>query len=773
MRHLYFALFLTVGLLARASTPVAPTTTLARETGNNTSAANSFLTQPNGNIVAGNISKVPLRSLLYNGSHTKLYAHLMPWFGTSNHMNVGYNSATLAQTNAQVSDMISRGFDGTILDWYGPKNTQVNQSSLYLMQSAQAASTTFSFAIMEDVGALSSCANTAGCNLNNQVISDLTYINNTFAPSPNYMRISGRPVIFFFGLEKYTLDWNAIRAGVPGNPMFILRNAGAFTKTQSDGGFGWVSINTTNPNDIGISYLDYFYSTALKYPAEQAYGTAYKGFNDTLASWTANRIMNQNCGQTWLSTFGELSKYYSSNNELPYFQVATWNDYEEGTEIESGIDNCVSVSGAMSGKVVNWDITGQENTIDHYTVFISTDGQNLMPVADVPAGTHSLDLSGYGFGPASYTLYVKAVGKPSLTNKMSRPITWSLINMTPVARLSVTPNSGIAPVMVSADASSSTDPDGMVSSSTIDFGDGTVVNAAVASHSYAAAGNYTVTARVTDDMGATSSATQLVNIVANQPPVARLMVTPASGNAPVQVSVDSTGSSDADGKIVSGTISFGDGTVVSGQLASHTYSNGGTYTIIATVTDDRGASGTSLTTITVAPHAPPSITLSVNPLAGIAPVNVTAFAWASSTSLGTPSIVINWGDASAVSTANTATHTYSQAGSYTITATATDSLGYKNTATAVVSVARGSVQVISPTNNSVVTTQVRLVATATSGAPITGMKVYLDGVAMYSATNVSRIDTYVKARKGSHLLMVQAWDSTEAVFKSLVNITVK
>jgi PKD repeat protein len=614
----------------------------------------------------------------------------MPWFGTSSHMNVGYNSATLAQTNAQVADMVSRGFDGTILDWYGPKNTQVNQASLYLMQSAQAAGNSFTFAIMEDVGALSNCANTVGCDLNQQVISDLTYINSTYAPSSSYMRINGRPVIFFFGLEKYTLDWNAIRAGVPGNPLFIFRNAGGFTKTQTDGGFGWVSVNKSDPNDIGISYLDYFYSQALKYPLEQTFGTAYKGFNDTLAAWTANRIMNQNCGQTWLSTFAELSKYYSANNELQALQVATWNDYEEGTEIESGIDNCVSVSGAMSGKVVNWSISGQENTIDHYTVFISTDGQNLMPVADVPAGTHSLDLGTYGFGSASYTLYVKAVGKPSLTNKMSGPITWTSSNLSPVAQLSVTPNTGIAPVSVSANATGS-DPDGTVTSIVIDFGDGTVVNGSSASHSYSTPGNYVVTAKITDNMGAVSTATQPVTIVANQPPVARLTVGPATGVAPVTVTVDSTASTDADGTIVSGTISFGDGTVVSGQKASHTYSNAGSYTIIATVTDDRRANASAMSTVTVTTPVPPSVTLSVTPLSGKAPLNVTAFAWASSSS-GTPSVVINWGDGTPVSTANTANHTYYQPGNFTVTATATDALGYKSTATALVSVSRGKLK---------------------------------------------------------------------------------
>jgi len=109
------------------------------------------------------------------------------------------------------------------------------------------------------------------------------------------------------------------------------------------------------------------------------------------------------------------------------------------------------------------------------------------------------------------------------------------------------------------------------------------------------------------------------------------------------------------------------------------------------VTDDRGANASAMSTVTVTAPAPPSVTLSVTPLSGKVPLNVTAFAWASTTS-GTPSVVINWGDGTPVSTANTANHTYYQPGNFTVTATATDALGYKSTATAVVSVSRGKLK---------------------------------------------------------------------------------
>ena len=101
---------------------VKPTTTLAQQTSNNTSTADSFKTQVNGNIAAGNVSKLDIHSLLYPGNHTKVYAHFMAWFGTKSHMNVGYDSTSRAQVARQVQDMISRGIDGVIIDWYGKGN---------------------------------------------------------------------------------------------------------------------------------------------------------------------------------------------------------------------------------------------------------------------------------------------------------------------------------------------------------------------------------------------------------------------------------------------------------------------------------------------------------------------------------------------------------------------------------------------------------------------------------------------------------------------------
>ena len=252
------------------------------------------------------------------------------------------------------------------------------------------------------------------------MITDLTYAYNNFETSPAYMKIDGRPAVFFFDPDRFgTLDWQRIAANVPGNPLFIFQNSGGFTHSQSNGSISWVMIDTSDANDWSQSYLDSFYAAGMSHSPTHPFGATYKGFNDTQASWSANRIVNQNCGQTWLSTFSEIGKYYSAATQLESLQLVTWNDYEEATEIESGIDNCVAVSASISGNQLTWTVSGNESTIDHYVPFISIDGENLMLLSDVQPGTHTLDLSPYHLAPGSYSVYVKAVGKPSFRNQMS------------------------------------------------------------------------------------------------------------------------------------------------------------------------------------------------------------------------------------------------------------------------------------------------------------------------------------------------------------------
>ena len=140
-------------LPARAAVQFTPTTTLQAETAPNTSAANPNPATLNGNLSGANVSKLPVRSMLYSGSTTKIYAAFQGWFGTPSHINVGYSSTDPAQVQRQVTDMISRGIQGAVVDWFGPNDQTTNGATMLLKQQAEA-HPGFEFGIMEDAGAL-------------------------------------------------------------------------------------------------------------------------------------------------------------------------------------------------------------------------------------------------------------------------------------------------------------------------------------------------------------------------------------------------------------------------------------------------------------------------------------------------------------------------------------------------------------------------------------------------------------------------------------------
>ena len=394
-----------------------PTTTLAAQTANNTSAADSFLAQSNGNAPAGSVSKVDIHNLLYPGATTKVYAHLLLWFGGSNHMNVGYSSTDAKQIHRQITDMISRGIDGVIVDWYGPNNS-IDQATKLVMTEAEA-HPGFTFAIMVDQGAIkwNSCS---GCSPQQALISQLQYVEQTYFPSSAYMTWSGRPVVTNFNIDlSYSINWDDVSASLSTQPALLFQNNGGFTHVLSEGSYSWVMPTTS---DYGIGYLTSFYDTGMGLGNEQSVGATYKGFNDTLAAWGSGRIMGQQCGQTWLQTFSEINSLHNSGKQLSALQLVTWNDYEEGTEIESGILNCLSVSASTANNSLQWTVKGQENAVDHYIAFVSTDGKNLMSLGQANPGVGSLNLCSYSIPDGTYTFYVQAVGRPGITNYMSSAV---------------------------------------------------------------------------------------------------------------------------------------------------------------------------------------------------------------------------------------------------------------------------------------------------------------------------------------------------------------
>ena len=124
--------------------------------------------------------------------------------------------------------------------------------------------------------------------------------------------------------------------------------------------------------------------------------------------------------------------------------------------------------------------------------------------------------------------------------------------------------------------------------------------------------NYRVRASNAAGYSAYSNTATISIVGDNPPPTAIMSATPSSGTAPLFVTFDGSGSTDAFGTVTSWAWAFGDGTFGVGVTTTHVYSTPGTYTATLTVTDNGNASNTTTASIVVnapaLPSAPASLT---------------------------------------------------------------------------------------------------------------------------------------------------------------------
>ena len=150
-------------------------------------------------------------------------------------------------------------------------------------------------------------------------------------------------------------------------------------------------------------------------------------------------------------------------------------------------------------------------------------------------------------------------------------------------------------------ATKSSDPDGGVSSYSVDYGDGTVIDGATSQHSYTADGDYSITVTVTDNRGMQADSSKQVSVTL--PPNVDPEAAFAFDCWGLDCDFDASDSADTDGTIVSYDWTFGAEGTDAGVLANHVFSTGGTYDVTLTVTDDRGGTNSVMQQITVNPIA--------------------------------------------------------------------------------------------------------------------------------------------------------------------------
>ncbi|MDB5256759.1 MAG: hypothetical protein JWM14_1454 [Chitinophagaceae bacterium] len=240
-----------------------------------------------------------------------------------------YDSSDPDVVDYQLLLMKLSGVDGVLIDWYGTAGTvgDINsnlRNSNAIVNGTAPAGLKFGL-VVED--------RFTGGDVNTQRNSMLYARDNYFNRS-NYFRFgpSNSPLVGIFGPTsiQYASGWNTIMSGIDAE-LLPLEYQNGEVGGIADGEYAW-PYQSPGTSDHATQVENFYRNRAPG--LRTAMGVAYPGFNDFYAQGGAGQTLFNIPfnGTGTLNQMLNLANQYSSVVDI--IQLATWNDYGEGTMFE-------------------------------------------------------------------------------------------------------------------------------------------------------------------------------------------------------------------------------------------------------------------------------------------------------------------------------------------------------------------------------------------------------------------------------------------------------
>lgn len=226
------------------------------------------------------------------------------------------------------------GVDGVIFDWYGKRDVLDFKHIRTGMESfiKELNKTNLEFAVMYEDRVIKEQGIILSDIQIGQAREDIRYIEKRYMSNKRYIRIKRAPLLMIFGPSYIdsSNDWNLILDSLRNRvSLLTLWNSGDILgENNFSGEYAWI--------DKGhLETLSNYYSGGINYDENIVGGISYPRFHDFYfeGGWKSEEEegweIEDNGLQTFRESYEESLKY--PNN---FMQIATWNDFGEGTQIE-------------------------------------------------------------------------------------------------------------------------------------------------------------------------------------------------------------------------------------------------------------------------------------------------------------------------------------------------------------------------------------------------------------------------------------------------------
>ncbi len=254
-----------------------------------------------------------------------------------------YDSRDPAVLEYQVAVMKIAGIDGVIFDWYGAKDANdykaINDSTVAMVAALRKAGMRYAICYEDQImKKMVDAKYIAKDGAIKAAQDDVVWMEREWFSDPLYLRNGDRPVLLNFG-PQYFMDarqWDEIFSVTRVRPWFVSLDAHG--ENFAEGSYNWPPMFLATSGKLKmpslVMNLNGFYDK--QYGKPYLVATAFPGFRDIYqqaGSGASYGFLDDYAGETFKFTVEAALK---ANPDV--IQVATWNDFGEGTVVEPTIE---------------------------------------------------------------------------------------------------------------------------------------------------------------------------------------------------------------------------------------------------------------------------------------------------------------------------------------------------------------------------------------------------------------------------------------------------
>ena len=227
-----------------------------------------------------------------------------------------YDSSDPDALECQTLQMKIAGIDGVFIDWYGTKDHNdyaiLNRNAQKMIDACSRAGLKFSI-VMEDQ-VVPQLIKAGKSSADEFAKASLDWLRSRWFTLPGYLKWNGKPVLLMFGPQYYK-DPDLARLFDSDQALITLLGK----RGPAVGAFGWPEpqVGDLKSRD----HLRSFYDRSKQWPVSVA--VAYPRFEDDYKAAAVG------------PGYGEIE---AAGSGSPFIQLATWNDWGEGTQIEPSVE---------------------------------------------------------------------------------------------------------------------------------------------------------------------------------------------------------------------------------------------------------------------------------------------------------------------------------------------------------------------------------------------------------------------------------------------------